>query len=377
MAGIAAPGELTGAAATRFAVAMESDDAAIRGLLRNNPMRGAIDLTFEREPHYFRGVNLAGGVDQTIVAFRDSQLVCMGRCSRRECWVDGKARQAGYLAELRLDQSVRSQSRIVRDGYQFFHDLECDEPADVYFTSIAADNERARRFLEAGTRGMPRYRFLAELDTLLIAVPRRAARKQLRVDPATASDVPDMLRVLNDHGRRFRFAAVWTPERLGALAIHGLPLDRFVIARVGGEVAACAAIWDQRAFRQTVVRKYSPPLSIARPLINLGSRVLGRPGLPSPGSVLRHAFLSPLAFANDAEYLLPDFVEACFPAANEAGADYLTLALATADSRLVELRRRLMTRTWRSRLYQIVWPDRPAMKLQPQGAPFLPDVALL
>ncbi len=377
MAGIAAPGQLTRAPATRFAVAGEADEAAIRRLLRDNPMRGAVDLTFEREPDYFRGTDVAGGNDQTIVAFRDSQLVCMGRCSRRECWANGKAIQAGYLAELRLNDSVRSQFRIVRDGYQFFRELEFDDPAAVYYTSIGADNDRARRFLEAGTRGMPRYRFLGELDTLLIAVPRRPKSVRLLVASATEADLPRIVRVLNDHGRRHQFAAVWTPERIAALGAHGLPLDRFQLAFAGDEVVACGALWDQRGFRQTMIRGYSPLLSFTRPLINIGSRILGRPGLPPAPSVLRHAFLSPPGFAKGWEHLLPDFVEACFPAATQAGIDFVTLALPTTDDRLPELRRRFATRTWRSRLYQVVWPDRHAMKLQPQGAPFLPDVALL
>ena len=151
MAGPAADRELS----TRFAVATEADDAAIRRLLRDNPMRGAVSVTFEREPDYFRGANIAGGEDQTIVAFDDGRLVCMGRCTRRECWVNGAARRAGYLGELRLDASARGRFGILRDGYRFFHESQRDAPASLYFTSIAADNARARRLLETGARGLP------------------------------------------------------------------------------------------------------------------------------------------------------------------------------------------------------------------------------
>ena len=57
MAGPAAASELS----TRFAVATRDDDAAIRRLLRENPMRGAVSVGFEREPDYFRGGEIAGG----------------------------------------------------------------------------------------------------------------------------------------------------------------------------------------------------------------------------------------------------------------------------------------------------------------------------
>lgn len=355
---------------------MGADDAAIRRLLRENPMRGAVSVCFEREPDYFRGTDVAGGRDEIIVAYSASRLVCMGRCSRRECWVDGVARRTGYLAELRLDAAARGRFGILRDGYEFFHAQHHDDPAELYFTSIASDNAPARRLLERGVRGMPTYEFLAELDTLLIAVPRRARPAKLRLERATPAHIPDLLRVLNEHGRRHQFAAVWTAENLRALAGHGLPLERFFIARDGGEVVACGALWDQRGFRQTVIHSYSGALRAVRPFINFASHILGTPRLPREGSALAHGFLSPLAFANGAEASLPEFVVAALAPASQLGLEFLTLALPTHDSRLPALRR-LSTRTWRSRLYRVDWPDRAALRIGANEAPFLPDVALL
>lgn len=370
MAGTAADRELS----ARFAVATRADDAAIRRLLRENPMRGVVSVGFEREPDYFRGAGLAGGEDQTIVAFSDSRLVCMGRCTRRECWVDGAARRTGYLAELRLDATARGRFGILRDGYGFFRTLQRDDPADLYFTSIAADNDRARRLLESGARGLPNYGFLAELDTLLVAVPHHQRAARLRVESATPGRVPDLLRVLNEHGRRHQLAAVWTVENLRALERHGLPLARFLLALDGGEVIACGALWDQRAFRQTVIRGYSGALAFARPFVNLAGSILGTPRLPHAGAVLAHAFFSPLACADGTEAVLPEFIEAVFPLAAQVGVEFLTMALPTTDTRLPALRRRFSTRTWRSRLYRVNWPGPTVLEL---SGTFLPDVALL
>ena len=370
MAGAAAVRELS----TRFAVATRADDAAIRRLLRENPMRGAVSVGFEREPDYFRGADLAGGEDQTIVARDGARLVCMGRCTKRECWVEGRKTRVGYLAELRLDAAARGRFGILRGGYEFFRELHRDDPAALYFTSIAADNDRARRLLENGARGLPAYAFLAELDTLLAAVPCRPRAARLSVEVATPERVPDLLRVLNGHGRRHQLAAVWTAENLRALAQHGLPLDRFLLAMEGGEVIACGALWDQRGFRQTVIRGYSRALAVARPFVNLASRILGTPRLPRAGSVLAHAFLSPLAFAEGAEAMLPDFIAAFLPLAARSGVGFLTLALPTNDPRLPALRRRFSTRTWRSRLYRVAWPGQASLEIT---GTFLPDVALL
>jgi hypothetical protein len=373
MAGAAVDREVS----TRFAVATRADDPAIRLLLRENPMRGAASVSFQREPDYFLGADLACGEDQTVTAFSDSRLVCMGRCTRRECWVDGVPRRVGYLAELRLDATARGRFGILRDGYKFFHALQRDDPADLYFTSIAADNERARRLLETGARGLPIYRFLAELDTLLVTVTRRPRATELRVEGVTPERIPDLLRVLNGHGQRHQLAAVWTVEQLRGVERCGLPLDRFFLALNGSEVVACGALWDQRTFRQTVIHGYSRPLAFARPFMNAASHILRVPHLPRRGSVLAHGFLSPLAFVDGAEAMLPDLVESVFPLAAKAGLQFLTMALPRTDSRLSALRRRFSTRTWRSRLYRVDWGDCGLVEVTASGTAILPDVAFL
>ncbi len=374
MAGTALDRRIAAAGRARFAVASGADEAAIRRLLRENPMRGAINLTFEREPDYFRGVGLAGGTDRTIVVYADERLACVGRCTERACWVNGRESRVGYLAELRLDARERGQFGLVRDGYRFFQSLERDDPAALYFTSIAADNTRALRLLERGVRGMPTYTPLGELDTIVVAVPRRPRRPTLRVEPATPDHLPALLRLLNTHARKQQLAAAWTEERILSLGKHGLPLDRFLLAVDAGEVAACGALWDQRAFRQTVIRSYSRALAFARPGVNVGRRLLGRPGMPAPGSTLAHAFLSPLAFGEGREGLLPNFIETCFGLAGASGIEFLTLALPSQDERLQRVRRRFSTRIWRSRLYRVDWPGTSDLEL---GGTFLPDVALL
>ena len=370
MDGTAAARELS----TRFARAGREDDAAIRRLLRDRPMRGAVSVGLEREPEYFRGADIAGGVDETIVAYDDANLVCMGRCTRRECWVNGGAQSVGYLAELRLDAGARGRFRILRDGYEFFHRRQREKPADLYFTSIAADNDRARRLLEKGARGLPAYSFLAELDTLLIAVPRNPRRTNLHVEGATPARVPELLSLLNAHGRRHQLAAVWTQERLRALEQHGLPLERFLLVFDKGTLVGCGALWDQRGFRQTVIRGYARPLTVAQPIINFASRILGTPRLPRAGSVLAHAFLSPLACTEGAEAMLPDFMTAFLPLAARCGAEYLTVARPASDPRRSALQRHFTTRTWRSRLYRVSWPGETGPAA---GGTFLPDVALL
>ena len=376
MVGTAPDGQLNAAAfppraRVRFAVATPADDSAIRRLLRENPLPGAVRLTLEREPDYFRGTNLAGAADRTIVAFEADRLICVGRCSTRRCWVNGQAVRAGYLGELRLDASARGRFDVLKGGYRFFRGLEAGDPAAVYFTSISADNHRARQLLERGLPGLPGYEFAGALTTLLVAT-RDWRRSKLPLEAAPADEIADFL---NASAARHQFAAAWSAETVASLARHDLRADDFRVLRRHGRIAAVAALWDQRRFRQVVIRDYSPALALARPLINVLAPLSGAPTLPARGGALSHAFLSPVAIAPESAADFPEIVSAFLPHAAAQGVDYLSLALPAGDPRIAALRYRFHCRTYASRIYCVRWRDEAALRLD--GRQALPDISLL
>jgi hypothetical protein len=367
-------------AGIRLEVATPEHDRAIRQLLRSNPMPGAIDLSFEREPDFFRSTDIAGEKEDVVLAFSGRRLVCMGRCIVRPCWLGGAVRRVGYLSELRLDASARGRFDILRRGYAFFEELQRGSPADFYFTSLAADNLRARRLLERGARGLPEYMGLSDYVTLAIPVPGKGGlplAPGLRPEPATPAHVRGLVEFLNASGARHDLTMAWTEGELLGLERHGLSLGDFRLVIDRGRIAACAALWDQRAFRQVVIRGYSGALRLARPLLNLGERLHGRGRIPAVGSVLACAFLSPIAVAAGSENLLPSLVESFFPAAAERGLGFLALGFDAADPRAAIVRRHFRGRAYRSRLYQVAWRGASTGQ-RPLAAQLVgPDLALL
>lgn len=334
--------QLTARSGIQFAVATPENDAAIRRLLRDNPTPGEISLSFEREPNYFYS---AGSDDQTIVAFEQNRLVCMGRCSTRKRFINGQPRRAGYLSELRLDASVQGRFDILRRGYQFFHELQSDAPADFYFTSIAADNARSIRFLERGVAGLPFYKFNSEFVTLLI--PTKPGPVE-----ATPTSTEEICAFLCEQGAKGQLAC-----HSPTLAESGLSPDDFQIVRHQSKIVGCAALWDQRTFRQTVIRGYGLKLTLLRPWINAAARIFHTPTLPAVGSTLSYAFVSPLVASDDS--MLVSLLDQCRNRAAAAGLDFITVGFAAADSRLAAARRHFRRREYVSRIYQVFWPDLP------------------
>jgi hypothetical protein len=393
MAGTITESQLTirPSSAVKFTVATAEDDPAIRRLLRENPMSGEISVSFEHEPDYFHGVQVAGAEDQTILAFQDGRLVCLGRCSIRDRYINGKIHRIGYLSDLRLDSSVRGRFDIVRRGYQFFRELQHDHPTNFYFTSITSDNFRSIRLLERGLPGMPLYQPLADFVTLLIPVPHnlkklerltertRASLKVRGIEVVSGSNryVHQLVEFLNSQAGRCHLTAKWDEEKLRSLWQNGLTLSDFQVLIDAGKVKGCAALWDQRSFKQIVIRGYSRRLSFVLPLLNWGASLFGSPRLPAVGSTLAHGFLSPLAVAPEEVQCLPALVELSFLAAASRGLEFLTLGFSANDPRLAIVRKKFGCREYKSRFFQVRWRDQNLEEPVLNNDLIFPEVALL
>ncbi len=279
---------------------------------------------------------------------------------------------AGYLGELRLAPGIRGGLAVLRAGYGFFARHEAtrvEGPADFYFTSVAAGNARARAVLESGRRiGLPEYAARAELVT--VAWPVRRAARGGAVEEARE----DLYEFLDTEARRHALAMPWGAETWAVLGA-----EDFCVVRRAGRIVAAGGVWDQVAWRQTVVAGYAGALGWARGLVNAAAWLAGRPGLPAAGERLRQACVHPLAVAADAneaevEELLGN-LEAC---AARRGVEWLVASVAAEDGLRVVLARRAGAREYATRLYEVCLPGLTTRGgLEVRGQRVRPEAGLL
>jgi hypothetical protein len=338
-------------------------------------MPGRISVTLEREPSFFLDTGLPGETKQAIVARENGRLVCIGSCVIRRRYVNGQPARVGYLGSLRLDASHAGRFDILRRGYEFFRDLQANAPADFYFTSIVTDNARARRFLERGLPGMPRYEFIGNFVTLFVPATRRGSATSRPAEPSIFYD--ELVTHLNEHNRLHQLSPSWTTDELSALESLGLKCHDFLSVTEEGRVIAGAALWDQRSYKQTVIRSYAPWLARARPALNFAARALGWLQLPQVNTVLPSAFVSHLAVAPGRPAALVQLLVRLRALAAQRKTQLLTLGFAANDPRLATVRKNFHCREYLTQLYLVHWPG------IGNGASYLdsrvlsPEVALL
>lgn len=197
------------------------------------------------------------------------------------------------------------------------------------------------------------------------------------VASVASADAREQLSFLNEYNRAFQFAPCWREDELNALEPLGLRSSDFSVIRDGPRIAASAALWDQRNFKQTVIRGYEPWLALARPAVNAFAWLTNRPRLPAIGETLSNAFVSHLAALPDDRTTLLDLIGTLRAKASERGIQLLTLGLDAADPRLAGIRANFSCREYRSRIYVVRWPGLGGRAAELDGRPLAPEAALL
>ena len=326
-------------------------------------MPGDVALTFEREPDAAIAAAIEGDVHQTMVARERDGGRIAGIASRaeREVFVNGRPGRIGYLGQLRTGLRGHRVGALLDEGFAFCRTLHEQGDAAAYLTAIVEDNHAARRLL-CGLRSPAAPRFVRAGGLVTLAIPS-ARTSTLRVPPGieirtgSVELLPDIVSCLERSGRRYQFTPRWTvDDLLSARRTPGLQPRDFLVAIAGGRVTGCAATWDQRGFKQAIVRGYSQRLARWRSVVNLAGPLVGVPALPPVGRPLEFVYLSHVAVDDDR----PDVTAALISEARRrlpAGVSHMVTAFAEGSPMLATAARVARHRTYRSVLYLACWPD--------------------
>jgi hypothetical protein len=347
----------------KFELARPEDDPGLRRLLRENPMPGSISLSFEREPNYFNASAVEGPFHQTLVAREENgEIIGVGSRSVRPMFVNGAAREIGYMSQLRIHPKYGHGLYLARGlgtGFQLYRDLHADGRAPFYLMSVIADNLPARRLLTSGLPHYPRATEYARMFTYAVYPVRRkrdlSLPRSLRLTRGSDADANQIVDCLNRNGARKQFASFWTRDSLLRAAMNISPSD-FFLALDEERVVGCLACWDQNAFKQTVVRGYSGVLARWRKALNLFSGFGGWPYLPEANTSLRHSYASHLAIDDDDPAIFVALLRAVYNHNLEYGFTYFMLGLAESNPwrAVVEKYRPLV---YVSQTYLAAWED--------------------
>lgn len=347
----------------QFRLATEQDNESLRRLLRDGPMPGWVKLSYEREPDYFISARIEGELTQVIIAeeIATKEIIGFGSRSVRDVFFNGKKQRVGYISQLRVIPHYRGRLRYLRHGYRFCQSLRKEDELPFDITTIVDGNTAAQRLLTRGLPGLPVYDPIAHLSTFALVSRRYKQNGRpngLTLRQARDEDKSQILEFLQEQNQHLQFADCWCAENLFSSQRHPyLDIDNYVLAIRENKLIGCAALWDQRAFKQNVVRDYKKPLALFRPWFNMLSGLLGQPGLPGIGDVVSQAYLFNFTIAsNDTEIGLA-LLKTMLDQAKAKGLDYVLLGLEDKHPLLIPIKRQLRHLYYGSQIYRVYWPE--------------------
>lgn len=360
-------------------LARAEDDAGIRALLRRQAMPGRVSLALHHEPSFSAGCAVTGSDHRIVVARDESGGHVVGVACRavRQVFLNGTPRRVGYLGQLRVADGFHGRWLIAR-GFALLRRLDAEDPLPLYLAAIVDGNEQASGVLVTRRRkSFPQLREAARYRTLAIPVGRRKPELpgQDTILPGSRDQLPAIVRFLQHEGRRRQLFSVWTEEALVAMDALGLRIEDMRIARRDGSIVGVVALWDQGAFRQTVVRGYSGWLKAAAPLLRVSPSWLAPP-LPRIGDRIRSAYASLICVARDDAGVFARLLREIYNLASQQRFDYLLAGLDTRDP-LLQVARSYRHIAYPSRLFLGSWHSSGAAHDPLDGRPSYVDIATL
>jgi hypothetical protein len=334
-----------------FALATRADDAGIRRLLSSNPIPGRIRIRYEREPDYFAGCATMG-TTQVLVARADERVIGVACRAIRPMYINGERAEVGYLGQLRVDPNFRGRWLVLR-GFRKLHELHRQSPPRGYVTTIIEGNDEAEGVLVRLARGpMPRYRKLDRLMTLALATARAPRVEQL----VSKRSLAEIVAFLNREGRRKNFFPVYDEHSFTDGTTRGFDPKDFIVIERDGVIAGVAGLWDQSAYKQSIVDAYDPLTRAARPIYNTAARVLRRATWPKPGTALRFGYGSFFCAVNDDPAIARELITRLLDTARARRLDHLLVGFTESDP-LLATARTFRHVAYPAGIFTVAWDD--------------------
>jgi hypothetical protein len=322
------------------------------------PMPGPVQLAFGCRPSFFQALRVEGNDPVVAVAEDQGEIVGVGAVTFRQVYLNGRVATVRYLSALRVAPRVRGSAALARGFARLRMDL-AGRPADITLTSILSENSAALDLLTNNRAGLPPYEPFSGCVTRVMAATRAESKPVGGFQIGQGAGADEISGFLATHGPSRNLFPVCLPEDLDGRAdsaFPGLTSGDFLVAKDGREILGIMGCWDVMRFRQALVTGYATWLRRARPWINFGARLSGRPELPEPGAALGLAFGALTLVRNNDPRIFRMLLERALAWTRRRGLGHFVVALADNDP-LSQGFKGLPHRKIRSHIFRVCFED--------------------
>ena len=271
-------------------VAEQRDSAELCRLVKQVPVPGAISLVYGRDPDFFAFLPAEGRINQVPLVKKDGVINTIAVRSVRSLYVNGNPVDVGYLHGLRTLPAYRDMGYFAR-GFLHMRSLhEKDRQVSAYLVTVIDARTQAMFFKHRSN--FPRFFDKGKYITYALPLKRKRKTKSSNqlIERGSKETLPEIVRFLNDNGRQRQFYPAYSEKDFSRFAACGLLHENIFIYRSQGAIEAVLGVWDQSAYKQSIVHSYKGMMKYAKPFVNAGLRLAGYCSLPDPGERFNVAY---------------------------------------------------------------------------------------
>lgn len=354
-----------------FGLATKNDDRELRNLIAANPVPGSISLVYTREPSFFDSVNIMGKTSDIFIARENNHILGQGMVSYLDCYINGVAKEIGYLSSLRLDKRLRSTGCIYK-GYDFVKKLSAEKNTPFYLSTIVEENYIARKVLTTNRKSIPQYIDIGRYITYAILFQR--SKRKIKKSGYTIdnlrnnSELKPVVDFINKEGSRKQYYPVYTSDDLAGF--KGFDYHNLWVCYDHDEIIGVIGVWDQSSFKQTRVHKYQWKWKIIRPFYNSFSYPFGYRKLPKCHEKFEYFFLSFVAIKDNRTDIFESIIKHIYNKYTNSKYHYVVIGFHENDP-LNQTLMKFKTIKYNSRMYVVSFKPVDMETLGKTGIPYL------
>lgn len=272
--------------------ANEKDNQNLLRLARSTPMEGKLVVNVDRSPDYFILARLQGDDARVLVAEKDGELVGAIGFAIRRVIMGGRAYKIAYLGGIKLAESVRkgiAAYRLVKAASDYLLSADVE-----YGVLLVMEGNAAMEALLSGRAGIPHFYRISQFELIyLLPLIKPSINSDFQIRPAQPVDEPALFDLWRNFHLNYELRPA-SPEKTWQILLQepSFSLQNFYVAFKGEQLVAAVSVWDQQAFKRTIVERYGGSFRLIAKLLSPW-QVLPKAGQPLRELNLRYLVYQP------------------------------------------------------------------------------------
>jgi len=236
--------------------ACQEDNQALLKLSRQAPMAAGLVVSVDRAPDYFCLSNLQGNNPLILVAEKESRIIGTVGFSFRTVFFRGEPLEIAYIGGIKIDQDFQKSLVAFRLMKQVTDYLN-QSPVKCAVILVIGKNT-AMNALLSGRAGIPVFDHIAQYQIKYLLPVRyyRLSEKHV-IRPANRADLKELSVLFKQFYRNYELSPGWDEDYLSARFQEPdfRPENSWLLVK-DDRIVAAASLWDQSAFKNTIVTHY-------------------------------------------------------------------------------------------------------------------------